>query len=268
MGEQESWSEFRCDDCHSNADDPPIAFSAAARVNPSVFARQHSELRRKQRLHRSNAGRRFANPGSEHLQHSAQESPNYSCRQVAARHHNYRRRSGFAVEANDAQLHGPFPWNKIAGVQLTRNRPAQGTSRFLRRTLQSVLFILQKVVEFLNQLHEFLMVLFLCDPLTQDMHAFSFVRGHGASRSDCAGNYSIADASQTAASTVTEEIRFNRRSEDLRRWPVKSENNRLGSQNEPHARESKKVAIAFPRDGSHRDIDSSPTLSVAPSFRG
>jgi hypothetical protein len=29
--------------------------------------------------------------------------------------------------------------------------------------------------------------------------------------------------SQTAASTVTEEIRFNRRSEDLRavRWPVK-----------------------------------------------
>jgi hypothetical protein len=170
-----------------------LRLSAAARVNPSVFARQHSELRRKQRLHRSNAGRRFANPGSEHLQHSAQESPNYSCRQVAARHHNYRRRSGFAVEANDAQLHGPFPWNKIAGVQLTRNRPAQGTSRFLRWTLQSVLFILQKVVEFLNQLHEFLMVLFLCDPLTQDMHAFSFIRGHGASRSDCAGNYSIAD---------------------------------------------------------------------------
>jgi hypothetical protein len=66
-------------------------------------------------------------------------------------------------------------------------------SRFLRWTLQSVLFILQKVVEFLNQLHEFLVVLFLCDPLTQDMHAFSFIRGHGASRSDCAGNYSIAD---------------------------------------------------------------------------
>lgn len=83
--------------------------------------------------------------------------------------------------------------DKIAGVQLTRNRPAQRTSRFLRWTLQSVLFILQKVVEFLNQLHEFLMVLFLCDPLTQDMHAFSFIRGHGASRSDCAGNYSIAD---------------------------------------------------------------------------
>jgi hypothetical protein len=54
-----------------------LRLSAAARVNPSVFARQHSELRRKQRLHRSNAGRRFANPGSEHLQHSAQESPNY-----------------------------------------------------------------------------------------------------------------------------------------------------------------------------------------------
>jgi hypothetical protein len=51
-----------------------LRLSAAARVNPSVFARQHSELRRKQRLHRSNAGRRFANPGSEHLQHSAQES--------------------------------------------------------------------------------------------------------------------------------------------------------------------------------------------------
>ena len=86
-----------------------------------------------------------------------------------------------------------------------------------------MLFILQKVVEFLNQLHESLMVLFLCDPLTQDMHAFSFIRGHGASRSDYAGNYSIADVSQTAASTVTEEIRFNRRSEDLRavRWPVK-----------------------------------------------
>ena len=31
---------------------------------------------------------------------------------------------------------------------------------------------------------------------------------------------------------------------------------------------SKKVAIAFPRDGSHRDIDSSPTLSVALPFRG
>jgi len=100
--------------------------------------------------------------------------------------------SGFAVEANDVQLHGPFRWNKIAGVQLTRNRPAQGTSRFLRWALQSVLFILQKVVEFLNQFHEFLMVLFLCDPLTQDMHAFSFISGHGASSSDYAGNYSIA----------------------------------------------------------------------------
>jgi len=33
-----------------------LRLSAAARVNPSVFARQHSELRRKQRLHRSNAG--------------------------------------------------------------------------------------------------------------------------------------------------------------------------------------------------------------------
>jgi hypothetical protein len=29
-----------------------LRLSAAARVNPSVFARQHSELRRKQRLHR------------------------------------------------------------------------------------------------------------------------------------------------------------------------------------------------------------------------
>ena len=86
-----------------------LRLSAAARVNRSVFARQHGELRRKQRLHRSNAGRRFANPGSEHLQHSAQESPNYGCRQVAARHHNDRGRSGFAVEANDAQLHGRSP---------------------------------------------------------------------------------------------------------------------------------------------------------------
>jgi hypothetical protein len=82
-----------------------------------------------------------------------------------------------------------------------------------------VLFILQKVVEFLNQLHEFLMVLFLCDPLTQDMHALSFIRGHGASRT----TVQEIILSQTAASTVTEEIRFNRRSEDLRavRWPVK-----------------------------------------------
>jgi hypothetical protein len=33
-----------------------LRLSAAARVNPSVFARPHSELLCKQRLHRSNAG--------------------------------------------------------------------------------------------------------------------------------------------------------------------------------------------------------------------
>jgi hypothetical protein len=118
-----------------------LRLSAAARVNPSVFARQHSELRRKQRLHRSNAGRRSANPGSEHLQHSAQESPNYSCRQVAARHHTIADEVDSQFEANNAQLHGPFPeTGSQESNQLGTDRPKEPQDFFAGPSSRCSLF--------------------------------------------------------------------------------------------------------------------------------
>jgi hypothetical protein len=47
--------------------------------------------------------------------------------------------------------------------------------------MQPVFLVVQEIVELLNQLYKLVMVLFLRDPLTQDVHPFSFVRGHGAS---------------------------------------------------------------------------------------
>jgi hypothetical protein len=45
-----------------------------------------------------------------------------------------------------------------------------------------LLFLIQKVVEFLNQFHELVVILFFGNMLAQDVHALSFIRGHGILR--------------------------------------------------------------------------------------
>jgi hypothetical protein len=48
-------------------------------------------------------------------------------------------------------------------------------------SLKPVFFVFQKVVKFLNQFYELAVVLFFRNPLAQDVHALSFVRGHCSS---------------------------------------------------------------------------------------
>jgi hypothetical protein len=50
------------------------------------------------------------------------------------------------------------------------------------RVLQSLLLVIQKIVKFLNQFHEFVVILLFGNPFAKNVHAFSFFRGHGASR--------------------------------------------------------------------------------------
>lgn len=54
-------------------------------------------------------------------------------------------------------------------------------SAFLRSVLKPLFLVIQKIIKFLHQFYKLFMVLFLRDPLAQNVHAFSFVRGHGAS---------------------------------------------------------------------------------------
>jgi len=50
--------------------------------------------------------------------------------------------------------------------------------------IESVALTIQKIVEFLHQVAKFLLILFYCDPFAEDLHAFSFVRGHWSSKRD------------------------------------------------------------------------------------
>src|ERR1035441_7113578 len=73
------------------------------------------------------------------------------------------------------------PLDKILVLATLRCGNGRACSCVLGRIFHPLLLVLQEIVELLHQFYEPLVVLFLCDPLTQNVHVFSFVRGHGAS---------------------------------------------------------------------------------------